>query len=163
MRKQILTVLFIVFSLGCEKKKDDCQIDFSDSVDYKGYGIIKFNSSHTGSIRYMEFYPLCDLNIENFQIREISTEKLNKGIVIRENSNSIIWKKLISDKSIVLDIEKYGVALVYINFYKNIEYNKERKTFTNYLNLKDRGFTINMVDIDLYNVNTREFKIIKSL
>lgn len=163
MKKLILIILFIIFSTSCEKKRDDCQIEFSNNISYKGYGIIKFNNSHTGSIRYIEFYPVCNVDIEKFDISEVSNKNLNNGIVIRETSGSDLWYKLINDKRIIFDKDKYGVALIYLSFNKKADINKEKKEFTNYLKINELGFKVRMIDVGLYNIKAKEINIIRGL
>lgn len=163
MKKLILIIFLMFFSLSCNNTRVDCQIKYSNYISYNGYGIIKFNSTNRGSIRYLEFYPVCNIKIDKFNISEVSNNNLNNGIVIRENYNSKLWNKLINDKNIFIDKEKYGIALIYLSFIKKADLNKDRKEFNNYLQIKDKGFKVRMVDIDLYNINTKEFKIIRSL
>ena len=163
MKKLILIISFIAFNTSCEKKRNDCLIEYSNNISYTGYGIIKFNSSCSGSIRYIEFYPICNIDIKKFDINKVSNEYLNNGIVIRENSSSDLWSKLITDKRIIFDKDKYGVALIYLSFNKKADINKEKKVFINYLKINEIGFKVRMIDIGLYNINTKEINIIRSL
>lgn len=163
MKKLIFIILFTAFHISCEKKKNECIIEYSNNISYTGYGIIKFNNSSSGSLRYIEFYPICNLDLEKFDINAVTIEDLNNGIVIRENSNSNLWCKLVTDKRIIFDKEKYGIALIYLSFNKKADISKEKKTFINYLKINEIGFTVRMVDIDLSNINTTDIKIIKNL
>lgn len=163
MKKLILIISFIAFYTSCEKKRNDCLIEYSNNISYTGYGIIKFNSSRSGSIRYIEFYPICNIDIKKFDINKVSNEYLNNGIVIRESSSSDLWSKLITDKRIIFDKDKYGVALIYLSFNKKVDISKEKKVFTNYLKINEIGFKVRMIDIGLYNINATEINIIRSL
>ena len=163
MKKLILIILFIALNTSCEKKRNDCLIEYSNNISYTGYGIIKFNSSRSGSIRYIEFYPICNIDINKFDINKVSNEYLNNGIVIRENSSSDLWSKLITDEKIIFDKDKYGVALIYLSFNKKADITKEKKVFTNYLKIKEIGFKVRMIDIGLYNINAKDVHIIRSL
>lgn len=163
MRKLILIITFIAFNTSCEKKTNDCRIEYSNNISYTGYGIIKFNSSRSGSIRYIEFYPICNIDIEKFDLNKVSNQYLNNGIVIRENSSSDLWFKLITDERIIFDKDKYGIALIYLSFNKKTDISKEKKVFTNYLKINEIGFKVRMIDIGLYNINAKEINIIRSL
>lgn len=163
MKKLIFIILFAAFHISCEKKKNECIIKYSNNISYTGYGIVKFNNSSSGSLRYIEFYPICNVDIEKFDIDAVTNEDLNNGIVIRENNNSNLWSKLVTDKRILFDKEKYGIALIYLSFNKKADISKEKMIFTNYLKINEIGFKVRMVDIDLCNINTTEIKIIKNL
>ena len=163
MKKLILIISFVAFNISCEKKRNDCLIEYSNNISYTGYGIVKFNSSRSGSIRYIEFYPICNVDIKKFDIDKVSNEYLNNGVVIRENSSSDVWSKLIADERIIFDKDKYGIALVYLSFNKKVDISKEKKIFANYLKIKEKGFKVRMIDIGLYNINVKEINIIKSL
>lgn len=163
MKKLILIISLIAIFLSCEKKRNDCLIEYSNNISYTGYGIIKFNSNRSGSIRYIEFYPICNIDIRKFDINKVSNEYLNNGIVIRENSSSDLWSKLIADEKIIFDKDGYGVALIYLSFNKKADINKEKKVFANYLKINEIGFNVRMIDIGLYNINATEINIIKDL
>lgn len=163
MKKIILIILYFIFSISCENKKNDCHIEFSDYVSYKGNGIIKFNNNHTGSIRYIEFYPICNVDNEQFDINKVLNKSLTNGIIIRETNSSYLWQKLVNDKKIFFDKDGYGIALIYLSFTEKAVINKQKKEFKNYLQINEKGFKINMIDIDLYDIDTKQINIIKGL
>jgi hypothetical protein len=163
MKKIILVILYLVLLTNCGSKNDNCFVEFSNNIIYDGYGIIKFNNCHTGSIRYIEFYPICNLDKEQLDNIKFSSNNISKGIVIRETSTSDLWYKLINDKKIIFDKDNYGIALVYLSFKNRTDISKEKTEFTNYILINGQELKVQMIDLGLYNINTKKINIIRGL
>lgn len=160
-----LAIFFLTISMlltGCSNKKESKDvIKLIDLVEnYEGYGIIRFTPNSTGSIRYLEFYPLL---IENSKIdfKDINKFNIENGLILRHTNKSMLWQSLITDKNIKLDSEGYGLAVISIKYHKKNDDNKFVKEYANYLILKNRSIKVKMFDPESNKIEIDDFKIIQ--
>ncbi|KFF02626.1 hypothetical protein B0A68_21090 [Flavobacterium reichenbachii] len=129
---------------------------------YEGYGVIRFTPNSTGSIRYLEFYPLLiEKNKTNF--KDINKFNIKDGIVLRHTNKSMLWQSLIIDKNIKLDNEGYGLAVILIKYHKKNNDNKFVKEYDNYLILKNRNIKVKMFDPESNKIDVDNFKVIQGI
>jgi hypothetical protein len=146
---------------GCSNKKESKNVA-SLVESYGGYGVIRFTPNSTGSIRYLEFYPL---SIENSKIdfKDINKFNIENGLVLRQTNKSMLWQSLITDKNIKLDSEGYGLAVISIKYHKKNNDNKFVKEYCNYLILKNHSIKVKMFDPESNKIEIDNFKIIQGI
>lgn len=155
----ILTISIVL--TGCSNKNGAKQV-VNLVENYEGYGVIRFTPNSTGSIRYLEFYPLL---IENSKtdFNDINKFKIENGLVLRHTNKSPLWQSLIADKNIKLDSEGYGLAVISIKYHKKNNNDKFVSEYDNYLILKNRNIKVKMFDPESNKVEIDNFKIIQGI
>lgn len=159
-----LVIFFLTISMaltGCSNKKESKDV-INLVENYDGYGVIRFTPSSTGSIRYLEFYPLL---IENNKtdFKDINKFNIKNGLVLRYTNKSMLWQSLITNKNIKLDSEGYGLAVILIKYHKKNNDNKFVNEYDNYLILKNRNIKVKMFDPESNKIEIDNFKVIQGI
>jgi hypothetical protein len=157
----ILTMSLIVTGCNDKKKSNVNILNFVEN--YEGYGVIRFATSLTGSIRYLEFYPLLIEKDGKVNFKDISKFNIKNGLVLRLTNKSALWQSLITNKNIELDNEGYGLAIVLLKYHINISKIKSVREYDNYLVIKKRNIKVKMFDPESNKIEIDNFKIIEEL
>jgi len=160
--RQLIFILAISILLTACSNKNGAKEVVNLVENYDGYGVIRFTTISTGSIRYLEFYPLLSENNET-DFNDINKFKIENGLVLRHMNKSMLWQSLITDKKIKLDSEGYGLAVISIKYHKKNNDNKFVKEYNNYLILKKRNIKVKMFDPESNKVEIDNFKIIQAI
>lgn len=160
--RQVIFILAISILLTACSNKNGAKEVINLVENYEGYGVIRFTPNSTGSIRYLEFYPLL---IENSKMdfKDVNKFKIENGVVLRHTNKSLLWQSLITDKKIKLDSEGYGLAVISIKYHKKNYDNKFVKEYDNYLILKKRNIKVKMFDPESNKVEIDDFMIIQAI
>jgi hypothetical protein len=161
MKRVIFILTISIVLTGCSNNNRPKQV-VNLVENYEGYGVIRIRPNSTGSIRYLEFYPLL---IENSKkdFNDISNFKIESGLVLRHTNKSTLWQSLITDKNIKLDSGGYGLAVILIKFHKKNNDDKFVNEYDNYLLLKNRNIKVKMFDPESNKVEIDSFKIIQGI
>lgn len=161
MKRVIFILTISIVLTGCSNNNKAMHAE-NLVENYEGYGVIRFTPNSTGSIRYLEFYPLLiENNKKNFN--DISNFKIESGLVLRHTNKSTLWQSLITDKNIKLDNEGYGLAVILIKFHKKNNNDKFVNEYDSYLILKSRNIKVKMFDPESNKVEIDNFKIIQGI
>lgn len=148
--KKITYILLTIVLFNC--KSDNCDINFN-TKSYSAFGIVSFQKSFTGSIRHIDFYPICGYN-ENYE--NISDLKFKNGIALNFSGEKNIkfWQNLIYDKRMKLNKENYGLALVYLDLTFTMDDSEDILAY-------DNGFFFNQkyIKVKIYNIHVNKAKI----
>ncbi|BFM45283.1 hypothetical protein CFS9_39240 [Flavobacterium sp. CFS9] len=159
-----LVIFFLAISMvltGCSNKKESK--DVTSLVEkYSGYGVIRFTPNSTGSIRYLEFYPIL-IESNNTDFKDIKKFNIKYGLVLRHTNKSALWQSLIMNKNIKLDSEGYGLAVISIKYRKRNNDNKFINEYDNYLVLKNRNIKVKMFDPESNKIEIDDFRIIQGI
>lgn len=154
---RILLIVFIFSFINCDTKNSKCSNEAS-ILNYKGYGIIKFQKSYYGSVRYIEFYPLCNGSINN------NFSNIKYGIIFRVTNTSKLWNSLINDKRIKLDELNYGMARIKINYnYTPINDKVAYQKFINHLMINGKRIKVNVLSTSINEIKINSFQIFNSI
>ncbi|OUL62940.1 hypothetical protein [Flavobacterium sp. AJR] len=156
-----LAISLMIVACNDKKKSKDNAINLAENYD--GYGVIRFTSSSTGSIRYLEFYPLLIEKDDKIDSKDISKFNIKNGLVLRQTNKSILWQSLITTKNIKCDAEGYGLALILIKYHKKNNDHKFVNEFESYLILKNRNIKVKMFDPESNKIEIDNFKVIQGI
>ncbi len=153
--KRILLIVFVFSLINCDNKKNKCPNETS-ILNYNGYGIVKFQKSYYGSVRYIEFYPLCNESFNN------NFSNVKYGMIFRVTNTSKLWNSLINDKRIKLDELNYGMASIKINYnYIPINDKITYQKFINYPMIKGKRVKVNVLSTSINEIRINSFQIIR--
>jgi hypothetical protein len=158
MKKIIYILLTIVF-FNC--KSDNCDINFN-TKSYSAFGIVSFQKSFTGSIRHIDFYPICNFN-ENYE--NISDLKFKNGIALNFSGekSTKFWQNLICDKRIKLNKENYGLALVYLDLTFATDDSEDILVYNNSFFFNQKNIKVKVYNIHVNKAKINSYKIIKPI
>lgn len=157
--KKIIYILFTIIFFNC--KSDNCDINFNNK-SYSAFGIVRFQKSFTGSIRHIDFYPICDYYEDNTNISDL---KFKNGISLNFSGekNTIFWQNLICDKRIKLDKDNYGLALVYLDLTFVMYDSEDILAYNNGFFFNQKYIKVKIYNIHVNKAKINTFKIIKPL
>ncbi len=157
--KKIIYILFTIIFFNC--KSDNCDINFNNK-SYSAFGIVKFQKSFTGSIRHIDFYPICDYNGD---YKNFSDLKFKNGISLNFSGkkNTFFWQNLIYDKRIKLNKDNYGLALVHLDLTFEMDDSEDILAYNNSFFFNQKYIEVKIYNIHVNKAKINSYKIIKSV
>ncbi|MFH7010885.1 hypothetical protein ACHRV5_03385 [Flavobacterium sp. FlaQc-52] len=91
--------------------------------NFCGYGVIKFSKSYSGSIRYMEFYPISKTQHPDSILANKLKISIKNGLIIRGDNSTKLWQDLIQTNNLNPDEYGYYKSLIFLDLSNNtLEY-----------------------------------------
>lgn len=131
--------------------------------DFCGYGVIVFSKSYSGSIRYMEFYPISEAKYSDVFFANKIKVSINKGIIIRGNNSTKLWQDLIDTNNLNPDEYGYYKSLIFLDLSSNtLEYNY-KNPIPNEVLIQKEIFKTKTFDYVSGKLNISDYEILRPL
>jgi hypothetical protein len=159
--KNFFCLILLIFCTSCFNNSDTTKE--ITHANFCGYGVIVFSKSLSGSIRYMEFYPVSEAKYpDKVFIKKIKIS-LNSGIIIRGNNSTKLWQELIETNNSNPDEYGYYKSLIFLNLSNNkLKYNF-KKSIPNEVLIQNEIFKTKVFDYVDGKLVISNYKIFNSL